>query len=329
MMLQLGSWLAQFHANPGRVTSEAAGKKAEESGPAVQDFLKHARNISGLKKVDMFCNLRIPNQYQTSRDEINLVILTGHGVFCVDVKSWAGLVLENKQNWHLQVKDDDQTISNTSIQQVANPLQAIMIKTTNLWNHMKRCGVKVSQSLFVPRVIFLSPHCHLDDTLKNRKELVAHDDLDAFLSSFREGYVSWLSDALTPSWISGHLSYGQLGQLREVLKRMGTWDVVELRGGVQLKGDFQSCTHIALNRQETEQLEFSAIGTLSAESLWALLGHTPQITVKMYKRGGQGWLGKALSGSATIPSNTHVVFRISEITPQRLPRSQPQGFMLL
>lgn len=36
-----------------------------------------------------------------------------------------------------------------------------------------------------------------------------------------------------------------------------------------------------------------------------------QVTVKMYKRGSQGWLGKSLNATATIPSNTSVIFRIS------------------
>lgn len=36
-----------------------------------------------------------------------------------------------------------------------------------------------------------------------------------------------------------------------------------------------------------------------------------QVTVKLYKRGSQGWLGKTVNATATIPSNTFVIFRIS------------------
>lgn len=36
-----------------------------------------------------------------------------------------------------------------------------------------------------------------------------------------------------------------------------------------------------------------------------------QVTVKLYKRGSQGWLGKSVSATTTIPSNTFVIFRIS------------------
>lgn len=35
------------------------------------------RTVSGLRQQDMFYNLRVPNQFQTDRDEINLLLLTG------------------------------------------------------------------------------------------------------------------------------------------------------------------------------------------------------------------------------------------------------------
>lgn len=66
--------------------------------------------------------------------------------------------------------------------------------------------------------------------------------------------------------------------VREVLRRVGTWDLVRLHCGEQLKGDFQGCQFIALDRQETDTLEFSKVRTLSADSLWALLGHAPQVS---------------------------------------------------
>lgn len=78
--------------------------------------------------------------------------------------------------------------------------------------------------------------------------------------------------------LAGHLSYSQIGSVREVLRRMGTWDLVHLHSGEQLRGDYQGCQYIALNRQETDTMEFSRVKTLSADSLWALLGHAPQVS---------------------------------------------------
>ncbi|XP_062859583.1 uncharacterized protein si:zfos-911d5.4 [Trichomycterus rosablanca] len=286
--------------------------KREEKVQTVKEFFQHVRKLSGLRKEDVHCNLRVPNQFQTSREEINLVIVTGAGVYCIDVKQWTGTVSAQASNtWHIQVKEEEENCTNTSIQQISDPLQTITMKARDLCSHVQRCGVNIRQSLFLPRILFLSPHCHLDEELRKRKELLAHDEVEGFLRGLREGYVTWISDSLTPSWISGHLSFKQLGAIRKVLGGMGTWDLVQLNTGAELKGDFQGCQHLAVNRQETDLLEFSRGQSPVTDMLWALLGHTPQVTVKMYKRGAQSWVGKPLSGTATIPSNTHIVFRIS------------------
>lgn len=47
-----------------------------------------------------------------------------------------------------------------------------------------------------------------------------------------------------------------------------------------------------------------------------------QVTVRMYKRGSRGWLGKSLNATTTLPSNTFVIFRVSgEETDSRIPAS--------
>ncbi|KAK2884656.1 uncharacterized protein si:zfos-911d5.4 [Channa argus] len=314
----LGSLFTQIH--PSSRASESGQGQSQQHMPALSDFLQHVKKLTGLRKGDVYCNLRIPDQFQNARDDINIVILTGQGIFCIDVKSWRGTVSAHNQSWHVQVKEEGQNFTNTCIEQIENPLQAIMAKTTNLRSYLKRSGVSVSQSLFFPRLFFLSPDCEVDEDLRKLKELVSHSQIDDFLRSFREGYMAWISDALTPSWISGHLSYRQMDSVREVLRRVGTWDLVRLQCGGQLKGDYQVCQYIALNREETDMLEFSRVKNLSPDLLWALLGHAPQVTVKMYKRGSQGWLGKSPTATTTIPSDTCVIFRIAgEETDAKIP----------
>lgn len=321
-MLQLGSRLAVFSPGPGQ--SEDSKGQSQATTRTPEDFVQYLRNVTGLRGDHVFSNLRIPSQLDTVKDDVSLLILSGQGVFCLDLKHWRGTVSAHKQAWHVQLKQEDRGLSNTSIEQVEDPVQAITTKTANLWHHLKRSGVCVRQSLFIPRVLFLSPDCHLDEELmRKRKELVPHKQLDAFLASFRESYVGWISDALTPSWFSGHLSYKQMEAVRGVLARAGTWDLLRLRaGGELLRGDYQGCRYVALDRQETDTLEFSGANkTLTPDSLWALLGHPPQVTVRMYKRGARGWLGKkTLGASTTIPADTPVVFRVSgEDVEARIP----------
>lgn len=73
--------------------------------------------------------------------------------------------------------------------------------------------------------------------------------------------------------------------VREVLRGVGTWDLVRLNCGEQLKGDYRSCQYIALNRQDTDTLEFSTGAALSAGSLWSLLGLSPQVSQSQAQEG--------------------------------------------
>lgn len=98
------------------------------------------------------------------------------------------------------------------------------MKAKDLCSHMKRCGVNIKPTLFLPRILFLSPHCYLDEDLRKRKELVTLGDMEMFLRSLREGYVTWVTDAITPSWISGQGSVTHLIEIcimRALL--LGNW----------------------------------------------------------------------------------------------------------
>lgn len=328
-MLQFGSLFTQFPLGFKASESSPSNLNQQQQTETLAEFLQRLRKVSGLKKEDVFYNLRVPEPVQNAKDDINIVLLTGHGIFCIDVKTWRGKVYAQNKNFLIQVKEEEQNFTNTKIEQMDDPLKTVKMKALQLLAHLKRSGVSISDRLLFPRVLFLSPDCELDPSLQDRPELVSHQQIQDFLCSFREGYVGWISDAVTPAWISGRLSYSQLGAVRGVLSRIGTWDILKLRSGQQLRGDYQDCPFIAVNRSETDIIEFSQNKTLSTDSLWALLGHMPQVTVKMYKRGAQGWLGKTLSASATIPSSSCIVFRVhGDETDSKIPASTVHSISL-
>ncbi|XP_067286014.1 uncharacterized protein si:zfos-911d5.4 [Pseudorasbora parva] len=281
---------------PGSI--RASHPSGQSRTPAAShEFLQHVRTVSGLGQQDVFYNLRVPNQFQTDRDEVSLLLLTGQGVFCIDLKTWSGSV-------------SDQNFSSVSTEQLPDALQAITVKASNLCSHMTRCGLSIRPALFIPRILLFSPDGVLGDELLQTELLVSGSEVPAFLSSLRQGYGSWLSGALTPAWLSGGLSFSQMRSLRALLGLLGSWDLLRLSSGQELTGDFSSCQHLAINRQQTDLLEFNRTGSQITDTLWSLLGHTPQVTVSMYKRGAQGWLGKPLIATATVPSSTRVTFRI-------------------
>ncbi|XP_069755865.1 uncharacterized protein [Narcine bancroftii] len=277
---------------------------------AFQKFLLQLRLLGGLTKEAIFCNLRVPDQLQKSKEEINVVVLTGKGVFCMDLRNWEGRVSSQENYWMLKVPENIELMKNTSIKQFADPVQRIKTKTLNLWNHLMKNGVCLRQSAFFPRVVLLNPVCELDPEVPQINEVIAPSSVESFICSFKEGYMSRMTNTFIPHWLSGHLSFRHINVLIRALGKIGTWDILDLHGGQRLIGDYQGCIHIAVNRDETDELEFSHQRNLTTGYLWALVGYSPQVTVKMYKRGGHGWLWRAVSSTVVIPYNSHVAFRV-------------------
>ncbi|XP_072413619.1 uncharacterized protein [Chiloscyllium punctatum] len=218
---------------------------------AFQKFILNLRLLGGLAKEAVFCNLRIPDQFEKSKEEISVVVLTGKGIFCLDLRNWKGRVSLQDNCWLLEMPENTKLIKNTSVKQVADPVQRI-----------------------------------------------------------KQGFTSWITNTFTPHWLSGHLSFRHITDLTRALGKIGTWDILDLHGGQRLIGDYRGCLHIALNREEADELEFSYPRNLTVGYLWALVGYSPQVTVKMYKRGGRGWLWRPVSSTVVIPYNTHIAFRV-------------------
>ncbi|XP_048407309.1 uncharacterized protein si:zfos-911d5.4 [Stegostoma tigrinum] len=277
---------------------------------AFQKFILNLRLLGGLAKEAIFCNLRIPDQFEKSKEEISVVVITGKGIFCLDLRNWKGRLSLQDNCWLLQIPESTKLIKNTAVRQVADPVQRIKTKTLNLWNHLMKNGVCLRQSVFFPRVVFLNPTCELDPEILQIKEVIAPYSVESLICSFKEGFTSWITNVFTPHWLSGHLSFRHITDLTRALGEIGTWDILDLHGGQRLIGDYHGCLHIALNREEADELEFSHHRNFTAGYLWALLGYSPQVTVKMYKRGGRGWLWRPVSSTVVIPYNTHIAFRV-------------------
>ncbi|XP_072095886.1 uncharacterized protein [Mobula birostris] len=308
-MLKLERRLVQVQQACGPTEFPENEEKLIEA-QAFQKFLLQLRLLGGLAKEAIFCHLRVPDQFQKSREEINVVVLTGKGVFCLDVRNWKGRVSSQDNYWLLQVPDDTDLMTNTSVKQFADPVQRIKKKTLNLWNHLMKNGVCLRQSAFFPRVVFLNPVCELDPEMSQINEIIAPHEVESFICSFKEGYMSWMTNVFIPHWLSGHLSFRHINDLRMALGKIGTWDILDLHGGQRLIGDYQGCVHIAVNRDETDELEFSHQRNLTTGYIWALAGYSPQVTVKMYKRGSRGWLWRAVCSTVVIPYNSHITFRV-------------------
>ena len=72
-----------------------AGRNAESS------FVANLRLQTGMDSSSIFCGLRVPDEYQRRKRELDVVLLVNSGIFCLEVKNWSGKVKisEDGHSW--------------------------------------------------------------------------------------------------------------------------------------------------------------------------------------------------------------------------------------
>lgn len=97
----------------------------------------------------------------------------GQGIFCIDVKPWRGTVSANGHSWLVQEKAEDQNFCNTYIEQIEDPIKAIMVNKETHWAQMfwkKNLNVKLFGALkskvqpIVHYIVFIQTSAGLRDS---------------------------------------------------------------------------------------------------------------------------------------------------------------------
>ena len=310
-MFEISKRLEQAHqaANP-REHKEAehvkAGREAENS------FVRSLRSRS-LDVSSIFCGLRIPDEYQTRRREIDVVLLTARGIFCIEIKNWGGKI-ESSSDGEKWIQTKQRKLSENSFVtnhiEHHNGVNDIKIKASLLRDYLCRKECFIAENMFHCRVVFVNSNCELQDSILNDSHVVGPSNAEDFISSFQRGYLEVLNEMFVPSWFRGSLSNSVMSQVRQTLCSIGTWDVVELYGGKKLYGDFKEIKGISFNRKTVEALEFTHQRNRTLSLTWAILGYSPTITVALLERGGSGWLWNSYCAVLKVAYNTEMLFRI-------------------
>ncbi|XP_071501624.1 uncharacterized protein [Diadema antillarum] len=303
---------AKEASNPMSHTEDEAvraGRDAEEK--LIRDLVSRG----SIPYDHIFRRLRVPDTFQTSRHEIDVVALTEYGIYSIEVKNWSGKISLSKDgnSWVQQrhIKDSNTQSSVTYDASHNNALNEVRSKSQLLRNHLVRQGVCLAEKFFAPRVVLTNQRSELDSSLWTENQVITPDRYDTFVQSFCRSYAGKLANSMVPSFISGQLSFSAMEAARNVLSQIGTWDIVNLNGGKQIIGDFKGNKDLTLNRKTACRMEFSHQRSSVLGSMWAIMGFSPQVTVTIYKRGGEGWLWNATCGQISISYDAEISFRVA------------------
>lgn len=302
---------ASIACNPREHVEDEQNKIGREAEKVFASTLLRDGRLSPLS---IFYGLRVPDEYQSRKREIDLVLLHDSGVYTLEIKNWSGKVRlsRDKTTW-IQSRfktTDDGHVSFTQEIEHEDGLKSLKQKTRLLRDHLFRFDVVIPEQFFKPRVVFVNPNLDLDDKIAGEKEIITPKNRQAFVESFQRGYVKSVFDSFIPGFITGLLSYSVLSLARSTLNSIGTWDIVELNGGKRLYGDFKECPYFSVDRKETECLELSHKRGRLTSTTWAVLGYTPSVVVSFRQRGGEGWLWNTYRAVVNIPYDTEMTFRI-------------------
>ncbi|XP_041473952.1 uncharacterized protein LOC121422813 [Lytechinus variegatus] len=284
-----------------------AGRQAEES------LIKDLVHKAGVPSSCIYQGLRVPDTFQTRRYEIDVVILTEYGIYCIEVKNWSGKISlsKNGKSWVRQknIKDSNTQSSVTYDESHTNILQELKSKTQLIRNHLLRNEACLAEKFFFSRVVLMNPKSELDNSLWKENEIVTPDRYPLFLDSLKSSYSGKVAGSIVPSFITGQLSYSAMESARHALNQIGTWDIVHLHGGKQIIGDYKGNKDLILNRKTASRMEFKHQRSSVLGSLWAVMGFTPQVAVTIYKRGGEGWLWNATCAQVSVSYDAEISFR--------------------
>ena len=268
---------------------------------------------SGFSPKAIFYGLRVPNEYQTGKKEIDLVLLHETGLYTLEIKNWAGKVtLSPDDDKWIQSKFNvcGDSVSVSYDIEHENALFSLRRKTRLLKDHLFRHNVTIHDSFFKPRVVFVNENLKIDEKIEKEAEVILPDQCAQFIESFQRGYVKSILDSIIPSFISGHLSNAMLNLAENCLNSIGTWDIVCLNGGQQLYGDFKECPYFSVDRKNTDCLQLTHKRSRILSMTWAILGYSPSVMVLFRQRGGTGWLWNNYRAVVHIPYDTEFIFRV-------------------
>lgn len=300
---------------------EKAGRHAEEE-------LEKLLINTGISPCNIFRQLRIPDSFQTQRHEVDIVILTGDGIYCIEVKNLGReLCVCKDENYWEQHKNGDKFT--TSVLQHPNPVNSITKKSEILRNHFLRAGICLREKFFVPKVVLMNKTCKVSEAITSNSSVVTQERLPLFLNSFKKSLTAALTDPLIPYFLTGQLSYSQIDQCRSALSQIGTWDTAELSGGRHLVGDYKGCPEISFNRSEVDRIVFKHQRNTIISSIWAVFGYTPTVSATMYKRGGDTWFSRTTVANVILPYNKDIGFLIAgESSISKIPANDIQWIKL-
>ena len=179
---------------------------------------------------------------RSGRYEIDLLVLTGMQLTLIEIKNWAGKVLDRGDVW-LQVNRSGTEISHE------NPIEKLKRKAAALTQLFSASGIRLPRPIQT-RVILFNDNLLVPNSIRQDANVILGPDIrQAMLPDHGQARVESLARAVTEICLrrdppassgrgfSGWIARHRARKMQAILSRLETFDSVTLYGGRVIAGD--------------------------------------------------------------------------------------------
>ncbi|KAH0456175.1 hypothetical protein IEQ34_014082 [Dendrobium chrysotoxum] len=178
-----------------------------------------------------YVGLRIPDPDTSSRQHINVVLVTKREVMVVAVRNFSGfVVVGDGGNW-VCTKDKKH-----KPETFPDPVLETARQVEILQSYLELRGVSLPKGSLISKVILPNPNCRPAYSITFQPEVVSFDKWVGLKSEEKLGISSWIKDVFRGS--KGKEQDDWYQKLHFVLNTAPMWDRLEFNGNRNLLGEF-------------------------------------------------------------------------------------------
>ncbi|KAJ0970780.1 hypothetical protein J5N97_018739 [Dioscorea zingiberensis] len=194
-------------------------------------FFTVASRIEKIYGGKSYVGLRIPDPETSTRQHIDIVLVTKKEVMVIAVRNIQGFVEVGKDGEWVCVGDNKHKTETFS-----DPVLEVRRQAEVLEQYLEQRGLTLPKGGVVGKVLLPNANCRLAYKIASQPEIISFDDWNDLKPEFKSKFSGWIKDAF-----HGGKSDPQDGfyeKLHFILSTAPMWDRLELKGDRFILGEF-------------------------------------------------------------------------------------------
>ncbi|XP_058104030.1 uncharacterized protein LOC131248016 [Magnolia sinica] len=190
-----------------------------------------ANRIEKLYGGKVYVGLRIPDTDSSSRQSIDMVLVTKGAAMVIAVRNFSGLIdIDNDGSWICSSEKRHKT------ERHSDPVLETKRQVAILESYLEQRGVTLPEGCLIGKVVLPNPKCRTTHAISFLPEVISFDEWTQLKPESKIGFSSWIKDAFRGG--KSETLDGMFQKLHFILNTAPMWDRLELKGDKYVLGEF-------------------------------------------------------------------------------------------